>query len=297
MRCRILEERLEIAVKYCGQEHQLDVDTLVVSLLHLSEMLKIAANKEGCPGVRVTIEAPSRGSFKVIASIMALPEWQQLFGNPSSTLLTLSAAVGIVTNAMQLKKMLKGKKPDHVKEKDGKTVIASDQAQVTVTSNTYNLYSGHPDFNSHLEKVFEKLSEDPQVEAFNLDAGKAGSFYADGREFPELAKGNEILEEEEIKDIQENVQLSILKMVFQRNRKWDFIMSGIKISALIRDESFWHKAEQRQVLFGIGDVLVADLEVAKVFDKEAKCYLNTSYKVIRVIDYKSPPKQEQLSLF
>jgi hypothetical protein len=290
-----LEDRLELAIQYEGQEYQLDVDTLLVSLLHFSEMLRIAARRAGCPeGLRLTIEAPRRGSFKILLAVtVATGLWQYFLSSPQAFLTTVSDAVNIVLGAMQLKKLLKGQRPDKVETREGSVVVVKDGAQIVVAENVFQIYSKDSALNTNLEKMYEKLVDDPQVERLSIDVVGGVSFQVDSSDFPGMAQQNELVKEHEVKEIESDVRLFILKVVFQRHRKWEFVVNGNRISALIEDENFWRQVDAGR-RFAKGDVLVADLEITKAFDSEVNCYVNKSYRIVRVTDYQPGPRQMAL---
>ena len=87
-----------------------------------------------------------------------------------------------------------------------------------------------------------------------------------------------------------------MKVVFQRNRKWEFIYQGNKISAEIVDDEFWNKINVLGLRFGKGDILTVDLEITQIFDYDANVYLNKSYRVLKVLGYRQAPRQIQLDL-
>lgn len=147
-----------------------------------------------------------------------------------------------------------------------------------------------------MAKIFEKLMESPEVEGFTVDAGDIGRFSTSRDRFHELAAGNEFLEEEEEKELLYDVKLTIMKVVFQPNRKWEFIYEGNTISAIIKDKDFWADVESG-LKFSKGDKLYVVLEITKVFDNESDCFVNIDYNVIKVQKHEPrplPPKQGKL---
>ncbi|MGI6514845.1 MAG: hypothetical protein ACOX3D_10905 [Syntrophomonadales bacterium] len=107
---------------------------------------------------------------------------------------------------------------------------------------------------------------------------------------------NELLETNEEVIIEENVDLSVLKLVFKRNRKWEFIYNGMKISAYIDDDGFWARVDRGES-FRKGDIIKADLEITRVFDEEVNTHVNMRYKVIKVYFSGEGDVPEQPSLF
>lgn len=61
-----MSDGIRLRLSFEGQQHQMDLDTLIISLLHFAEMTK-AASQEVMPGenLQIKIEAPGRGSFEI----------------------------------------------------------------------------------------------------------------------------------------------------------------------------------------------------------------------------------------
>lgn len=290
--------KTELKIAYEGQLHQIDVDTLITSLLHFAEMINIISAKEmPGEGIDIKITAPEKGSFVLyleLAKASLAGIFGGLFGSPTQSLTSTHNIITMLAGIFTLKKELKGQKPDKVEKQDnGTIIIVKDGATFIANSQVYNLYSKDQDINDHMEKLFEKLSDNPEIEGLLVDSNKAEGFHADSADFPVLAQKNELLEDVEKIDTVHGVSLSIIKVVFQKNRKWEFIHNGTKISALIADDVFWGQIDIGKS-FAKGDILTVDLEITKSFDNELQCYLNKSFKVIRVIDYKRRPLQEEL---
>ncbi|NLX74369.1 MAG: hypothetical protein GXZ13_00725 [Synergistaceae bacterium] len=282
-----MPNHMELKVGYEGQLNQIDLDTLLVSLLHLSEMLKVISrinNEE----LQIRITATERGSFDVFLELTrkASGLFGLLFSDQKSTLDTIHKVVTLLVDILTLKSFLKGKKPDDIQpQNNGFVIIVKDQASITISGDVFQIYGRNLEVNNHMEKMFDKLAENPEVEGFLLDAKNAGSFHVKSNRFPDLAQNNEMLESEEQIELLQNVSVSILKVVFQRNRKWEFIFQGNKISSFITDNQFWDKVDAG-VPFSKGDILIVDLEVNKSFDTELNCYVNKSYKIVKVISHR-----------
>ena len=87
----------------------------------------------------------------------------------------------------------------------------------------------------------------------------------------------------------------VLKAVFQRGpRKWEFVWNSIRISAPIRDDTFFHKLASREYAFAQGDVLDATLRVYQHRDEITGVFINERYEVVQVHDLIKRPRQDAL---
>ncbi|MDQ7790425.1 MAG: hypothetical protein RDU41_10320 [Clostridia bacterium] len=294
-----MRDKVELKVGYEGQLYQMDLDTLLISLLHLAEILKAISKKDIPPeALGIAITATERGSFTVFLELthQVATTVATLFPDAKSAAESLSRVAAGFLGLLALKKLLKGEKPDKVEvdNNTGTVVVAKDGSTVNVSQTVYHVYAKNPVANDHLEKMFERLSDNPEVSGFNVEAPKIGRFSATSEEFPGFANNNELIQDQEKTELIENAWVSVLKVVFQKSRKWEFIFNGEKISALIADERFWQQVDAGKQ-FGKGDALIVDLEAIKVFEEELNCYVTRSYKVVRVLEHH--PRSKQLPLF
>ncbi|NPV89214.1 MAG: hypothetical protein HPY50_00375 [Firmicutes bacterium] len=293
-----MKNHLELKVTYEGQLQQIDVDTLITSLLHLAEMLKsISAKVMPSERLRINIVTTEKGSFSVLLELSqaASTFFNTFFGTPVQSLDTIANIIEILIALLALKKFLKGKTPDNlINQNNGCVIIIINKSEMVVHDNVFRIYSSDQEANDHIENLFEKLSENSEIEGLEIDGNIAGSFRAERKDFSELAKTNEMLESEESKEPILNVEVAILKLVFQKSRKWEFIYQGNKISAHIVDNNFWNQVDSGHAQFAKGDILTVDLEVTKAFDHDVNCMVNKAYKVTKVSHHQPRAQQNQL---
>lgn len=276
---------LEVKIKFEGQVHQVDLDLLLTSLLHFSEMVQLVTEKVSPQQkLNIKISAPEKGSFEITLHLAesAVTTIGDLFREPRATIDSVANVVAIIVGVMELKRFLKGRKPDNIEERpDGRINVSKDDVTAVVNRYVYAFYSKNQDINDRLERMFDGLTENPEIEGFLIDSPGIGEFQVDSADFPSMAFPNELLETNEEVIIKENVDLSVLKLVFKRNRKWEFIYNGMKISAYIVDDDFWARVDRGES-FRKGDIIKADLEISRVFDEEVNTYVNMRYRVIKV---------------
>ncbi|MGB9805045.1 hypothetical protein, partial [Desulfofundulus sp.] len=251
-----MKNKVSLCIKYESQVYQIDVDTLVVSLLHFSELTS-AVSKELIPAgeIKLKIEATEKGSFVVILEAVKgiIGGLFDFLTNEKETIDSIHKVINTILDLLSLKRFLGGKKPESIKFENGNVVLEKDGAKIVVNQTVYRIYCKNSKVNFHIEKMFESLSENLEVDGFSVVTNKGGTFHANREEFYKLAADNEITESEKIREVKEKVRLTVVKVVFQKNRKWDFIYEGNKISAYIADEGFWNKVGSS--LFCVGKSL------------------------------------------
>jgi hypothetical protein len=288
---------VKVKIRFEGQHHQMDLDTLILSLLNFAELTR-AASEEVMPGqkIQIAIDATEKGSFDVLLNLFTEIQQGLLSFFNWNNIGKVSTVIGCVVGVLEIKKHLKGKKPESVQSNNnGITIITHGNSTIKVSSKVYNFYKSNAKANEHVESLFDKLVERPEIEGLTIEAEGQDTFHVASEDFVGMAQKNEMIQEkEEVRVIETNV--SVLKVVFQKNRKWEFIYQGNKISAQITDERFWKEIDSFGFRFGKGDILTVKLEITQVFDHDVNTYLNKGYRVLEVIDFKQAPRQMQLDL-
>ena len=107
----------------------------------------------------------------------------------------MSSIITILTGLIALKELLKGKKPiSAVTEGDRVTVNSYDGGSVTVNYNTYKIYTSNPVVSEAIEKQFETLENDENIDNVVLLDEKESVLIKTSRpSFSSLATPNERL--------------------------------------------------------------------------------------------------------
>jgi len=285
-----------IKVKYEGQITQIDANTLLISLFNLitivEEINSIISPQQY---IRIKINAFEAGSFIVDLELFreALDKLKLLWTHTS----TIKQIISYLQQFLRLKQFLGGKKPEEMEKINGSKVqiTNAEGSQIVVNSHVFNIYATNEGANAAIKKMFSVLDEDPQIKKFRLEDKENHPLVTISREeFAIMVKENELLEQNKKIITIENAQLSLVKLVFQENRKWEFIYEGNKISAHILDKTFYHRIEIGEEKFAKGDILIVDLEIIQVFDPSVNEYLNKEYSIIRVKKHIRRPEQTKL---
>ncbi len=90
-----------------------------------------------------------------------------------------------------------------------------------------------------------------------------------------------------------NASLTVVKILFEENKKWDFVYNGNKISARITDAFFNDKIDKSEIRFAKGDRLVGDLVIQQTWDEEYRAWVNKSYAITTIREFYQAPTQEK----
>jgi len=286
----------DIKVKYDSDSHDIDANTLIGSLLHLSTLIQ-EVNRELNTGrkVNVKIQATEKGSFIVhlVIETTVLENLKNLLSNE-----TVQYAAGIVTvvgGLFGLAKLLKGEKAEIVENNGNKVTIKNNKGAVTIVNvNTLDLYNTNTVVRNSISQNFKVLEADDSIKGFSLkDQEDKDLVNIPAEDFPVLAESASMENNISDRSIKREVMLNINKIVFDDNQKWDFYYDGNKISAKIEDVKFREMIDKGE-RFAKGDSLRAEIEIYQVFDSSVNSYINKSYKVVTILEHIPRPDQGKL---
>lgn len=278
-------------IRYDGQYHQIDANVFINSLLHITTIIQeINKISHSDKKIEIKIKALEKGSFLVSLEILEtiVEALKHLF---TPEMFGLGAIITTLKEFLELKKLLKENK-EHTAQQDGeKVTITTNNGNVIIIQNlTYEVYKNSPLANEAVAQNFETLQNDPSIEAFEItDSNENTLVKIDKFDFPQMS----ILHEEtdsETKTIHEVALLSIIKISFEPNLKWEFYHRGNKISAKIKDTTFMDLIDNGQS-FSKGDRLEVELKVTQKYDTTVNTYVTKEYIIERIIRH--IPRSEQ----
>lgn len=296
-----LQRKDEFKIKFDGQLHQIDANTLINSLVNLSTIVQeVNTELRTNQKIEIKIKALDRGSFDIHCHLVqalnvALPTLPLI--SQTVSLANIKTIIETFVALLNLKKHLKGELPKQINEEGDNISIQNNKGNTLVFNKpVFYMYEKNPTINNALNKSFETLQNEPAVTDLKvLTAEEVVLFSASKDEFGEMSAKNKALSANTQSIIKNGVTLNIFKAVFENRRnKWDFLYEGNKISALINDESFFDRLDRGES-FAKGDTLIVDLQIDQVFDQGVNAFFNSSYQVNRVIEHISIPRQERIS--
>ena len=276
-----------LEIKFGGDLHEIDVDLLIESLINYSSVAQ-EASAYLSPGIKVDIKikAPRQGSFIILLDLIA-KNCGDLFTRDNIAL--AAEIVTIVGGLYGLKQWISVfGKPEVVRVVGGDNIeISNNKGKITISNNVYNIYQENPKVRENLRNTFVKLKDRGEITDFSIrDVDTDKDIFLAGRsEFSALASADDEIEQRKQKVIKEQQDLSVFKIVFKENYKWEFFYQGTKIYASLKDENFFKKIEKGEIAFRSGDKLVADLEIEQVFNEAANTFVNDSYSITKVIGH------------
>ncbi|MDO8260714.1 MAG: hypothetical protein Q7T50_04440 [Candidatus Magasanikbacteria bacterium] len=276
-----------LEIKFGGDLHEIDVDLLIGSLINYSSVTQETAAYLS-PGIKVDIKikAPKQGSFIVLLNLVA-QNAGDLFTTENATL--AANIVNIVAGLYGLKKWItKNGKPETVKIIENDNIeISNKNGNITISNNVYNIYQENPRIRENLRNTFARLKEKEEIDDFSIrdvDLNK-DIFRVDKVDFSALSSSDDEIPQRRQNAIKEKQELSVFKIVFKENYKWEFFYLGSKIYASLKDESFFKKIEKGEIAFRSGDKLIVDLEIEQIFNEAANTFVNDAYNISRVIEH------------
>jgi len=289
----ISQEQLEI--HFTGQISQVDVNTLINSLVNFSTVIQ-QVNQELGPekAIEVKIQPFEPGSFIIKAALIeAAKGAMPLLSGVTDH---ISKVIEILVNLFTLRKFLQGEKPKSIQESGDKVTVENTHGDtIVILGSVYQIYQNNRVVSEAISKNFETLQEDETIEGYEIKQNEKIIFQASRQDFVPLARKQDVHNDNIRSIVRENTVLNIVKLVFQEDNKWSFLYDGNKISAFISDDSFFQKIDEG-LRFAKGDTLLVDLKIRQVYDSTVDGYLNDSFEIVSVKQHIPRPQQKSLLL-
>lgn len=275
-------------------QHSIDANTLINSLLHLTAVMQeISKTVQPEQESQIKIRATAPGSFHVLFEITKTAQglWHE-YGN---IIKDGGYVLTAINGFLALKRHCKGKQPKEVIiTQNNTTVINIDNITFSIDSALYKLYTENPVIDKALSQHFETLEEDESISSFDLlQKDETPVLKIPREEFSGLAIETEPSSKESQEVTIPNASVTVIKILFEENKKWDFIYNGNKISARISDAFFNDKIDKAEIRFAKGDRLVVDLLILQAWDTEYRAWINKSYEIKTIREFYRAPTQEK----
>lgn len=283
----------DFKIKFDGDTHQIDANTLINSLLHFTNITQ-EVNRELATDrkIEIKVNALKEGSFLVhiILQSSLIEAVGSLF--TKENLEIAGSIVTVVGGLYGAAKFLKGKEPKVLESNDTSVKIENIQGDVTYIDNrVFKIYQNNKNVRESISQEFETLNNDPNVTGFEiLDKNDKPMVQIPKEDFQAISnvEDNSVLPDERI--VTKKGKLFIYSLSFDINAKWSFYYEGNKFSAKINDDEFVKLIDSGEK-FAKGDTLDAEFEIKQEYYEPANTYVNKSYKIIRII--KHNPRNEQ----
>lgn len=283
-------------IKFEGQNHQIDANTLVNVLIHYNNLIEII-NKEYGQGekkISLRVNAIEKGSFVIdVSPVENLV--QSLFS--SEGVAYISSVIAITEGVYQLYKWRKGKPIDSKEDKDNvENIIKSGDTIINAhTVNIYNLQQSR----EAISKSIETANQDQSVEgiSYSFD-GKEEKIEYKKTEFEELIYTDFDTEKDVPNENEEIVDatLVITKLSFEKGATWQFLYNGFKISLVVKDDALM-KHIDNGARFAKGDAIKVKMKIVKRYNAEYNAYENKGYKILEFMEHIVAQRPNQGKLF
>lgn len=279
-------------IKFEGQEHQIDANTLINVLIHYQTIIT-EANKElggGAKHIELKVNAFEKGSFVVDVSVIESLLKQVFSGDSMSYLANLCSVVGAVYAAY---KLLKGKPAKTEEEKDAIS-IKGDNNTTIINPTIINVYNQRV-VREAISKSIETSDSDVNVEGLCINCEDTHPVVFKKQEFKEYIytdfESESSMPDEQIEIV--DTILTIIGLNFEAGSRWQFMFNGFKIQMIVKDDALMQKIDEGE-RFGKGDAVRVKLRIIKRYNPQYKAYENKSYKIVEFLEHILAPSQRSL---
>jgi hypothetical protein len=282
-------------LKFDGQIEQIDANILVNSLIHTSNVVQeINRYLDTGKKIEIKVQAPEKGCFLIQINLIetVLTSIHNIFtkDNINITADIITTLIGLIT----IVKFLKGRKASEIRTSEDTTIITNQEGnELRIDNCTYNIYEKSSVVKDSICQNFESIQNDPSITAYEItDINENTLVRVDRNEFELLSrKSEELLDNERI--LTEIATLHVVRVAFEEALKWDFYFKGNKISAKIKDPSFYKTIDKGES-FAKGDTLEVELQIIQKWEESVNTYINKSYQITGILRHL--PKSEQQKL-
>jgi hypothetical protein len=283
-----------LVIKFDGQEHQIDANTLINTLIHYNALInqinEIAGNGER--KIELKVNAPERGSFIIDITLNA-KLIESIFS--SEAVIYTAGIVTILSGIFKLYKSLKGK-PSKEKENEDEIEKIIKENNIVIPNATFVTIYNNTTVRSAISKSIETASNDSAIEGISILSRdnkiveiKKGEF--DNLIYDDFDKEGE---PEEIKHVPvDNAVLGIITLSFDKKKNWEFLYDGFKISMPMKDSGLSSLIDNG-MRFAKGDSIVVKLEITKQYNPTYNGYQNKKYRIIEFIKHIPRPEQKEI---
>lgn len=289
-------EQKTITFKFEGDLGGVSVDTFTTAILGYSRAVQATA-RELDPNAIVDVEitATRPGCLEAVlqAVVKDLPG---ILGAISQTSDQLAPVIDTLKGYLELRRFLgRNGAPKEVRhEGDGISVTAGNNSVINITQNVYKV-SGSAGVDSAVTSMFGALADNENVKGLEISGGGLEGFKSERDEFESIKTAPGCEPEQERVEVMTAQHLSVAKPVLEYSdkRKWELYWNGQKLSANMGDFDFLGQLARRERTFGIGDDMVADLELHQRRN-EIGAWENKSVRITKVHDLMPAPRDQRL---
>ena len=281
-------------IKFEGQAHQIDANTLINVLIHYQSVIS-EANKVlggGSKNIELKVNAFEKGSFIIDVSLVESAIKQIFSKDTIGYLADLGAVVGGVYAAY---KKLKGKPAKTKEELESIKINIYKGDKLVINQNIVKVYN-QPVVREAVSKSIETADADANVEGFVVDSGDEHPVVFDKKDFKKYIYDDFDSEKEDMPteciEVVEAI-LTIIALNFEPGSRWQFIYNGFKIQMIVKDDALMKKIDEGE-RFGKGDAIRVKMKIVKRYNPIYNAYENKSYKIVEFLEHILAPSQKRM---
>ena len=282
-----------LIIKFEGDKHQIDANTLVNTLIHYSALINQINNiyGEGHEKINIQVNAIEKGSFIIdISVIKSIAE--SVFSTTKSAVSYAAGIIKISSTVFDLYKRFKGKR------------ASEEQIVIHVAGNLHldkktitNIYNDTA-VRQAISKSIETAENDENIDGINIYT-KDGKYQSSisRSEFPELINtdiDDEVDAQHTKKETINDAILHIITLSFDDKTKWRFIYNGVKLPLMSMKDSGLKAEIDKGRAFAKGDAIKVTLEITQKFNTDFNAWENIRYKIREVHSHIQRPRQAHL---
>lgn len=292
----IVMKTKSMQIKFDGNTHQIDANTLINYLIHYNAVVSVANQVlgQGEKEVAVKVNALEKGSFIIDLSLCE-ETLKTLFSRENIDYLAgLVTVVGGIWAAYKYFKGHPAKKNEEINKFNATFNDSSHNTNITINNTIINVYNQR-DVREAINKSIETADQDENVDGVRIVSDETKDIVIDRSEFSDLEYDGFDQEEEMPQTIEETVDatLTIISLNFEKSYRWQFMYNGFKISMVVKDDALMKRIDEGD-RFGKGDSIKVKMLIVKEYNKSYHAYENKRYKIIEFYDHVIPPKQGEL---
>lgn len=295
------EVRERISLTYSGiglSNGDFDVRSLGPALSAVYELLAEVNNKINGPNrkIKVTVQSWRIGSFNIDLNVIQSVKEQAmefLVGTSVTSTINLLALVGFAKtgfdlSVIKLYRFLKGEIPNQVyKNNDSTVTIRSENGDITVNNNVYNLYCNEI-VSKNLAQIISPLKNDG-IEKLEIKHDS---------ESVETILKNEVIffnransEKKELSVTVRRTKIGFKKLILPFTNTSKFKEGSFEFFAKITDKDFLSKNSNGS--FSLNDSLDVDLLIREIENGDSTTY---EFEIIKVYEHIKGPVQIEMKL-
>ena len=229
--------------------------------------------------------SPERGSFEFDINLLR-DAIGLAFGN--SEVARYTAIVGkTVVGLFKLHSFLGGEDPASVEVDSSNSQVFNNTGDVIIVDNSVRqTYVESDAVRKNLDDTYRATRGDERIEGIEIESedDPDNVFQAECETFDQLAGIERESKEGEERTIVDRLTLTIISVVFDPDRKWEFLYEGRKITAKISDAGFWFRVKGHKEDFRQGDRMDVDLERVQTYNPKLRDWVTDEHEVIKVHD-------------